>query len=119
MTQGLIELNNPTYVPKLWHITFLMWAYLAINVILNVYGRRLLVAVEMFGGFIHLAFFVATIVTLAVMGPKSSASFVFTESFFGQSGWSNKAVQWCLGLLTSTSLLTGKIRDHLSLCRHG
>ncbi|OCK91861.1 putative amino acid permease [Cenococcum geophilum 1.58] len=107
MTQGLIGLNNPTYVPKLWHITLLMWAYLALNVILNVYGRRLLVTVEMFGGFIHLAFFVATVVTLAVMGPKSSASFVFTESFFGQSGWSNKTVQWCLGLLTSTSLLTG------------
>ena len=116
MTQGLIGLNNPTYVPKLWHITLIMWAYLAFNVILNVYARRLLVAIEMFGGFIHLAFFVATVVTLAVMGPKSSASFVFTESFFGQSGWSNKAVQWCLGLLTSTSLLSGKIKDNLLLC---
>lgn len=50
--------------------------------ILNVYARKLLVAIEMFGGIIHIAFLIATVVTLAVMGPRSSAEFVFTESFF-------------------------------------
>ncbi|OCK96679.1 amino acid transporter [Cenococcum geophilum 1.58] len=107
MTVGLIGINNVNYVPHLWHITLIMWAYLAVCVILNVYARKLLVAIEMFGGIIHIAFFIATVVTLAVMGPRSSAEFVFTESFFGLSGWSNDGVQWCLGLLTSTSLLTG------------
>jgi choline transport protein len=108
MTDGLIILNNPNYVPKLWHVTLLMWAYLALNVALNVFARRVLVVVELFGGFIHLAFFIATIITLGVMGPRSPASFVFTESFYGLSGWENKGVQWCLGLMTSTSLLTGE-----------
>ena len=90
-----------------------MYAYLIFVVVLNIYARKLLVAVEMFGGVIHFAFFIATIVTLAVMGPKSSASFVFTESFFGLSGWSNHAIQWCLGLLSSTAVLTGKERTIL------
>ncbi|OCK80086.1 amino acid transporter [Lepidopterella palustris CBS 459.81] len=107
MTQGLIGLNNPTYVPHLWHVTLLMWAYLALCVTLNVYARKVLVVVEMFGGIIHVAFFIATVVTLAVMGQRSSASYVFTSSSFGLSGWSNNGVEWCLGLLTSTSLLTG------------
>ncbi|KAJ9640086.1 hypothetical protein H2199_006320 [Coniosporium tulheliwenetii] len=108
MTQGLIVLNHPeTYIPQLWHVTLLMWGYLGICVFLNVYARRVLVVVEIFGGIIHFAFFVATVVTLAVMGTPSSAEFVFTTSFFGLSGWENKGVQWCLGLLTSTSLLTG------------
>lgn len=113
ITQGVIALNNPTYTPQLWHVTLLMYAYLIFVVVLNIYARKLLVVVEMFGGVIHFAFFIATIVTLAVMGPKSSASFVFTESFFGLSGWSNHAVQWCLGLLSSTAVLTGKARTIL------
>lgn len=115
MTVGLIGINNVNYVPHLWHITLIMWAYLAVCVSLNVYARKLLVVIEMFGGIIHIAFFVATVVTLAVMGPKSSAEFVFTESFFGLSGWSNDGVQWCLGLLTSTSLLTGKYFQQFKL----
>lgn len=107
ITQGVIALNNPTYTPQLWHVTLLMYAYLVFVVVLNIYARKLLVVIEMFGGVIHFAFFIATIITLAVTGPKSSASFVFTESFFGLSGWSNHAVQWCLGLLSSTAVLTG------------
>ena len=115
MTVGLIGINNVNYVPHLWHITLIMWAYLTVCVILSVYARKLLVAIEMFGGIIHIAFFVATVVTLGVMGPRSSAESVFTKSFFGLSGWSNDGVQWCLGLLTSTSLLTGKYFQQFKL----
>jgi hypothetical protein len=107
MTQGLIGLNNPTYIPKLWHVTLLMWAYISVTVVLNLYARKVLVVIEMFGGIVHFAFFIATIVTVSVMGTPSSAEYVFTSSSYGLSGWDSKGVQWCIGLLTSTSLLTG------------
>ncbi|KAF2816758.1 amino acid transporter [Mytilinidion resinicola] len=107
MTQGLIGLNNPTYIPKLWHVTLLMWAFISVTVVLNLYARKVLVVIEMFGGIVHFAFFIATVVTLAVMGSPSSAEYVFTSSSYGLSGWENQGVQWCIGLLTSTSLLTG------------
>ena len=84
-----------------------MWAFLALPVLGNVYGRRLLKAVEIMGGVLHIVFFVVTITTLAVMARRSTAKFVFTESFFGQSGWESEGVQWCIGLLSITSVLTG------------
>lgn len=107
MTQGLIGLNNPTYIPERWHITLIMWAFLTLIIALNIYARTVLVGIELIGGVLHVVFFIATTVALAVMAPKSSASFVFTESFFGQSGWSNQSIQWFLGLLTSTAVLSG------------
>ncbi|KAK5730374.1 hypothetical protein LTR15_000311 [Elasticomyces elasticus] len=85
--QGLIILNDETYVPQRWQATLLMWAFLALPVLGNVYGRKLLKAVEIMGGVLHIVFFVVTITTLAVMARRSTAKFVFTESFFGQSGW--------------------------------
>ncbi|KAK5710287.1 hypothetical protein LTR17_018993 [Elasticomyces elasticus] len=105
--QGLIILNDETYVPQRWQATLLMWAFLALPVLGNVYGRKLLKAVEIMGGVLHIVFFVVTITTLAVMARRSTAKFVFTESFFGQSGWESEGVQWSLGLLSITSVLTG------------
>lgn len=106
--QGLIILNSETYVPKRWHSTLLMWAFLTIPVLCNVFGRRLLKAVEIVGGVLHVIFFIVTVTTLATMAERSTAKFVFTESFFGQSGWDNQGVEWCIGLLSITSVLTGK-----------
>ena len=63
--------------------------------------------VEIAGGILHVVFFVVSIVTLVVMSTRSTAEFVFTESFFGQSGWESEGVQWCIGLLSITSVLTG------------
>jgi choline transport protein len=85
-----------------------MWAFMAPPVLANVYGRKLIKAVEIAGGILHIIFFIVTIVTLAAMAQKSSAEFVFTESFFGQSGWESEGVQWCIGLLSITSVLTGE-----------
>ena len=105
--QGLIILNDETYVPQRWQATLLMWAFLALPVLGNVYGRRLLKAVEIVGGVLHIVFFIVTVTTLTVMARRSTAKFVFTESFFGQSGWESEGVQWCIGLLSITSVLTG------------
>ncbi|RMZ84347.1 hypothetical protein DV738_g564, partial [Chaetothyriales sp. CBS 135597] len=63
--------------------------------------------VEIVGGILYIVFFIVIITTLAVMAERSTPEFVFTESWFGQSGWSNEGVQWCLGLLSITSVLTG------------
>ncbi|RMD40950.1 hypothetical protein DV735_g4164, partial [Chaetothyriales sp. CBS 134920] len=84
-----------------------MWAFLSIPVLCNVFARRILKAVEIVGGILHVVFFIVTVTTLAVMARRSTAEFVFTESWFGQSGWSNEGVQWCIGLLSITSVLTG------------
>ena len=106
--QGLITLNVDSYVPKRWHGTLLMWAYLFIPFSCNIYARRALKVIEIGGALLHVINFIVTVVTLVVMAPRSSAKFVFTQSFFGQSGWQSEGVQWCIGLLSITSVLTGK-----------
>jgi len=101
-------LNYESYVPQRWHGTLLMWAYMGIPVLCNIYARKTLKAIEIAGGVLYVCFFIITVVTLVTMAPKSTAEFVFTESFFGRSGWESEGIQWCIGLLSITSVLTGE-----------
>lgn len=56
---------------------------------------------------LHVIFFIAIIVTMAVKSPsKHSAEFVFSH-FENNSGWSNNAVAWSIGLLSSCYVLIG------------
>jgi choline transport protein len=57
----------------------------------------------------YVTFFFASIVTLAVMAEKSSATYVFRTLTHDASGWTNPAVAWGLGLLTVTYPLTGML----------
>ncbi|KAF2759348.1 putative amino acid permease [Pseudovirgaria hyperparasitica] len=107
LLQGVVILNYPDYVPERWHATLIMWALLAIPVFANIFARRLLVLLEIIGGVLHIVFFFCIIITLLVLSPRSTSSFVFTTSFYGQSGWDSEFVQWCLGLLTTTGILCG------------
>ena len=105
--QGLITLNNDEYVPQRWHGTLLVWACLAIPLLCNVYARRILATLEIVGGITHLVFMIVVVVILVVLSPRSSASFVFTQSVTGLSGWTDPGISWCLGLLSATFPLSG------------
>jgi hypothetical protein len=106
--QGLIILNNPTYIPKGWHGTLLAWAVLAVPLICNIMARRVLPALEVLGGIMHVALFVVFVVVLVALSPRSSADFVFTETMTGLSGYSNAGEQWCIGLLSAAFPLAGE-----------
>ncbi|KAF2461493.1 amino acid/polyamine transporter I [Lineolata rhizophorae] len=107
VVQGLIILNKEDYVPEAWHGTLLQWSYLLVPYLCNLFARKILPALEILGGIMHVVFFIAAVVTLTVLAPRSSAEFVFNSSLFGQSGWTNEGVQWCIGLLSITAVLTG------------
>jgi choline transport protein len=111
--QGLIIFNDETYVPERWHGTLLTWAVLAIPVACNVFARRALAPLEIIGGVTHILFLILFVVTLAVMAPRSTASFVFTQTLTGLSGWSNVGVQWNIGLLSAVFPLGGRFSSHL------
>lgn len=104
--QGLMILNYPDYLPQRWHGTLLMIAIVAVFFVTNVYGIRLLPAIELLGGISHVAFFVALLVALVVLAPKSSATFVFTD-LENAGGWSSNGVSWCVGLLTVVYCFVG------------
>jgi len=71
--------------------------------ILNLVARRVLNAFELIGGLCHFVFFIIAVVTLAVLGQRSTPQFVFQTLTTGISGWENPGVSWGLGLLTVTN----------------
>ncbi|KAF1352755.1 hypothetical protein EJ07DRAFT_168683 [Lizonia empirigonia] len=69
--------------------------------------RKTLNPIQAVGALCHIVFFVASIVTLAVLAQRSAAEYVFHTLTNNVSGWTNLAVAWGIGLLTVTYPLTG------------
>ena len=105
--EGLLILNDDSYVPKGWHGTLLAWAVLSLPVLCNIFARKALAPIEILGGITHITFLIVYAVILVIMAPRSSASYVFTETTTGLSGWMNAGVQWNIGLLTAVFPLGG------------
>jgi choline transport protein len=105
--QGLIILNDDSYIPKGWHGTLLAWAILALPLLCNVFARRLLAPVEVLGGILHIALFVVFVVVLVTLSPRSSADYVFRTTTTNLSGYSAPGVSWCIGLLSGAFPLAG------------
>ncbi|GAB1210774.1 hypothetical protein APSETT445_009572 [Aspergillus pseudonomiae] len=108
--KALAVQSNPSYIPKPWHTTLIIWAVLLIPVAVNIYGRRLLPAVEVIGGIIHIVFFPAVLITLVVLGPRNSSEFVWTYFENSTSGWQNDGVIWSIGLLTAVYTFSGIVQ---------
>uniref|UniRef100_A0A0B7KP21 Amino acid permease/ SLC12A domain-containing protein n=1 Tax=Bionectria ochroleuca TaxID=29856 RepID=A0A0B7KP21_BIOOC len=96
-TQALITLNDETYVPSRWQGMLFYWAILLYAGLLNVWGSKLMPHFNLVSGVIHIGAFVGIIITLGVMAPKNTSSFVFTE-FENNSGWSSDGVSWLVGM---------------------
>lgn len=104
---SLASFNNSEYIPQRWHSTLIMWAVTLCPFIGNFWLPRYINVLETSGAICHVAFFFASIITLAVKAEKSSASYVFNTLTHGISGWENSTVAWGIGLLTVTYPLTG------------
>ena len=108
MVQSLVIFNYETYSPKRWHATLMMWGFILGPVIWNFWSRKVLNNVEIVGGICHVLFLIIIIIVLAVLAQHSSSEYVFKTLTHDQSGWTNPAVCWGIGLMTVTFPLTGK-----------
>jgi choline transport protein len=106
--QGLILLNNPSYIPKAWHGTLLIWAVLGICAIFNTFFSRQLPVVEGVIVVLHIVGFFAVIIPLWVLSDRShsSAYDVFTL-FQDNMGWNNVPFAVILGLTGASSTFVG------------
>jgi choline transport protein len=73
------------------------------------WGIKLLLALELFTGGMHVALFLALFIIMLVMGRNASAGFVFT-GFVNQTGWENDGVAWFIGLLPCIWCIVGILR---------
>jgi choline transport protein len=104
---GIALFHYENYQPKAWHKTLIMWGLIVIPFLCNLWFRQLLNTFELLGGIFHIIFFIASIITLAVLARRSTLDFVFNTLTTGQSGWTNPGVSWGLGLLTLTFAISG------------
>lgn len=93
----LANLFNPTYESKSWHIFLIMEGILLFNMLLNVFGTRLLPKIDhaQFWWFLG-SFFIVAIVAVACAHPHQPAKFVFA-TFINETGWTNPFVVFMNG----------------------
>lgn len=84
---AMINVTQPDFAFTNWQLTLIMIAFIAITIIFNTYGAKILPALETASLVGHLAGFVVVIVPLWVLCPKNSAYDVFID-FEANGGWS-------------------------------
>lgn len=99
--QAMITLNNPdSYIPTRWQGMLFYWLVLAYSLMVNIWGSKVLPHTNLASGVLHIAGFLAIVVTLGVLAPKHDAHYVFVE-VQNSSGWSSDGVAWLVGLISS------------------
>ncbi|KAJ6108284.1 hypothetical protein N7523_009607 [Penicillium sp. IBT 18751x] len=105
--QGMVMLNHPSYVFEKWHGTLIMWVIVAFASLVNIYGIKIVPALQMLGGIMHITFFIAIIIPVVLLARRSTPAFVFTELLTSEEGWHSGGIAWCLGMLTVTYCFLG------------
>ncbi|PYI03375.1 amino acid permease [Aspergillus sclerotiicarbonarius CBS 121057] len=104
--QGLIVLNNPTYVFERWHGTLLVIAITAFSILFNTFLAKNLPMVEGLILIIHVVGLFAIIIPLWVLAPRNSPKAVFTD-FNDGGGWGSAGTATLVGLSTTITSMIG------------
>ncbi len=67
MTEALIQLNHPEYVPQQWHGTLLFWATVVVAVLINTVTSHILPQFEVFILVVHIFGFFAILIPLVLV----------------------------------------------------
>lgn len=104
--QGLIVLNNESYVPEGWHGTLLTISIAALSVLFNTFLARKLPLIEACILVIHVFAFFGVLVTLWVLSPRADTKAVFTQ-FSDGGGWGSLGSSALVGILAGVLPLLG------------
>lgn len=105
MVQGLISLNDESYVSHPWHGTLLSIAAITFAIIFNTVLAAKLPLVEGIVLVLHIVGFLGIAVPLWVLAPKASGR-VLVE-FSDNGGWSSMGIAAMIGLQTPLTALIG------------
>lgn len=106
IVQGLITLNDPSYVPEQWHGTLLVIAAVVIAIGINTLLAKALPTAEFLILFLHVAGLFAIMIPLLAMSPKNSAREALIE-MTNSGGWSTTGTSFMVGLLTVLGSMMG------------
>ncbi|KAA6414477.1 MAG: amino acid transporter [Lasallia pustulata] len=104
--QGLLVLNDPSYVFKQWHGTLLVIAISVIAIIFNTVLVKQLPMVEGTILMLHIFGFLAILIPLWVLAPRNSAKDVFTV-FSDGGNWGSMGLSTLIGVLSPALAFIG------------
>ena len=104
--QGLIVLNQPDYVPQRWHGSLIAISLVLFSLLINTLLAQYLPIIEGIILLLHIIGFIAILVPLWVLAPRSSAHDVFT-TFNDGGGWRNTGLAVLVGILSPQVALIG------------
>lgn len=104
--QGLVILNNGSYVPERWHGTLLVIAVATFAILFNTLLARKLPLIEGIVLVLHIFGFFAVFITMWVLGPRTPAKEVFS-GFQDNAGWGSVGLSVLVGQLSPIFALLG------------
>ena len=105
--QGLITLNNSSYVPQAWHGTLLVIAVVTCAILINISMAKSLPILEIVVLVIHITGVFAIIITLLVMTPSKNSAQVALLQFYNGGNWTTVGLATMIGLLTPLGTMLG------------
>ena len=104
---ALIQLNQDTYVPQLWHGTLLFWAIMILALVINTAATSILPKIETSILVFHVLGFFAVLIPVVHLAPhKASAHDVFTQ-FSNGGGWPSQGLSFFIGLIGNVYAMFG------------
>ena len=104
--QGMIALNDSSYVAEPWHGTLMIIAVVTIAIVFNTFFARKLPLVEGLVLILHVFGFFAVLIPLWVFSPRQPAKAVFTE-FTNAYGWGSQGLACLVGITGPMYALLG------------
>ncbi|KAL9594716.1 MAG: hypothetical protein Q9219_006880 [cf. Caloplaca sp. 3 TL-2023] len=95
--QALLLLNDTRYDFQRWHGTLLIIAVATVAIILNIFLAKQLPRLEVLMLVLHVVGFLAIVLVLWVLAPRTPAKVVFTE-FQNNGNWPNLGLSVLIGL---------------------
>ena len=99
LIQSMINVTNSSFAFPNWQYTLIMLAFLAVTILFNTWGAKMLPMLETISLFGHIGGFIVIVVALWVLAPRNPAQAVFLE-VVNNGGWSNIATSCLVAQVT-------------------
>jgi choline transport protein len=104
--QGLIALNNESYVPQRWHGTLITIAIIFNAILFNTFLAVKLPLIEGILLGLHICGVFAIVIPLWVMGPRTPARAALLD-YQNLGGWDSMGLAALIGMVTPLNVLIG------------
>ncbi|KAK3699702.1 hypothetical protein LTR37_016307 [Vermiconidia calcicola] len=101
VTTTIVAASYPGYTVQSWQTILVMYAYLIVLGLLNMYGFFLIPWIEFLAGLLHVILWIVFAAVLLTLAPRHSSHFVWLEKA-NLSGWESDFVSFNLGLVLIT-----------------